>query len=59
MQFFLGALRVNGRLLELTISLLAATLSSITFGSNFDPDQDRHFVGPNLDQNCLTLGPEV
>ena len=27
----------------------------ITFANNLDPDQDRHFVGPDLDPNCLTL----
>ena len=25
------------------------------FANSFDPDQARHFVGPDLDQNCLTL----
>ena len=34
-----------------------ATLSSadITFAKSLDPDQDRHFVGPDLDPNCLTI----
>ena len=27
----------------------------ITFANNLDPDQARHFVGPDLDSNCLTL----
>ena len=27
----------------------------ITFANSLDPDQARHFVGPNLDPNCLTL----
>ena len=27
----------------------------ITFANSLDPDQARHFVGPDLDPNCLTL----
>ena len=27
----------------------------ITFANNLDLDQDRHFVGPDLARNCLTL----
>ena len=27
----------------------------ITFANSVDPDQARHFVGPDLDPNCLTL----
>ena len=27
----------------------------ITFANCFNPDQARHNVGPDLDQNCLTL----
>ena len=27
----------------------------ITFANSLDPDQDRHYVGPDLDPNCLTL----
>ena len=27
----------------------------IDFANSFDADQDRHFVGPDLDPNCLTL----
>ena len=26
-----------------------------TFADSFDPDQDRHSVGPDLDLNCLKL----
>ena len=26
----------------------------ITFANSLDPDQARHFVGPDLDPNCLT-----
>ena len=26
----------------------------ITFAISLDPDQARHFVGPDLDPNCLT-----
>ena len=25
----------------------------IRMANNFDPDYAQHFVGPNLDQNCL------
>ena len=25
----------------------------ITFANSFDPDQDRHSVGPDLETNCL------
>ena len=27
----------------------------VTFANSLDPDQARRFVGPDLDQNCLTL----
>ena len=27
----------------------------ITFANSLDPDQARHYVGPDLDPNCLTL----
>ena len=27
----------------------------ITFENSLDPDQDPHFVCPDLDQNCLAL----
>ena len=27
----------------------------ITFGNSLDSDQARHYVGPDLDQNYLTL----
>ena len=27
----------------------------ITFANSLYPDQARHFVGPDLDPNCLTL----
>ena len=27
----------------------------ITFADSLDPDQARHFVGPDLDPNCSTL----
>ena len=27
----------------------------ITFANSLDPDQGRQIVGPDLDQNCLTL----
>ena len=27
----------------------------ITFANSLDPDQARQNVGPDLDQNCLTL----
>ena len=26
----------------------------VTFANSFDPDQARHFVGPDLGPNCLT-----
>ena len=41
----------------LIISLLAATFFRLlkTFANRLDPDQARHNVGPDLDQNCLTL----
>ena len=26
----------------------------VFFATSLDPDQDRHIVGPDLDQNCLT-----
>ena len=28
----------------------------ITFANSLDPDQALHFVGPDLDPNCLTPG---
>ena len=27
--------------------------NSIRMSNGLDPDQDRHYVGPDLDQNCL------
>ena len=27
----------------------------VTFANSLEPDQAQHFVGPNLDPNCLTL----
>ena len=45
-----------------TISVLHSFLASdnfcclvITFANSLDPDQDRQNVGPDLDQNSLTL----
>ena len=44
-----------GNVSFLTLSLLAATFRLlITFANSLDPDQDRRFVGPDLDPNHLT-----
>ena len=41
------------RFSDLTLYLLSYLL--ITFESSLDPDQARHFVGPDLDPICSTL----
>ena len=41
-----------------TLFLLAVTVKlcrlPITFANSLEPDQDRHYVSPDLDPNCLT-----
>ena len=32
---------------------LSGTLSVISISNRLDPDQDQHFVGPDLVPNCL------
>ena len=31
-------------------------MTTISMSNNLDPDQARHYVGPDLDPNCLHLG---
>ena len=33
-------------------------MNTITVSNSLDPDQARHFVGPDLDSNCF-VGPDL
>ena len=47
-------LKINSNVLDFNLTkFLEAAM--ICFANSLDPDQDRQNVGPDVDQNCLTL----
>ena len=52
MSLHLSKYHIVGNHVTAHISL-KKTVNIISVSNGLDPDQDRHFVGPDLDPNCL------